>query len=720
MKRALALGLALFALGHCSDGQDPGINIDSGPNDAVRSETNIREPDFFVAPDINTNLDLINDPGGPIIEILHPVEEFLNKNPIIKVRARISPSDATRVVDAQSVMLQVMQPAQAPVRMSLGAAQDEYEASIDLGNYDGSVLLKVSAKDQNGALSEKKRTFVQDAGPVIEFDSPEEGSSHKGSVTLQVKVRDPEGIKSFDVRVGSVSIPVTFFTVGDTRVYTGTLVFDDPAFPQPLDGPQVIIATATNVNDAVSTAEQNFVVDNQGPTITVNSQQPGDLIGGILQLSVDVTDTAGVLDSSVRCVIGNNLNSQTVFLTRTPGTSTFTGQYDTAQASKVEVLPLMSWRASDKLGNEGSVDFTARLDTGPPIVQVQPSALVGQIAQEVDAGFECSYTFPLMGVAANTDLDTVFQFSWPRVRIWDQGQIPAQGGRIPISGIDTSSVKLYMLRDNSKPLVVNTVGVNGPGGEKWCDSINPEVIPSGSNPQPGQAIAVDMAPLMPRNVADYQPGAAPFFSAICMEGSDEEAPEPVCTLGDGTVTVLGTPIDPLFSEPSVYVIPPVTGSSSGCMGLRFDYLANNVEDGWICVAAVAADNLGNRGISTPSRIWVDKNGDGLDKDGNAKAAVTPPDCVGSQDPTTGVVDPNDNCVYRPPTQSLHYCQSDTECGSWGDTCTGSGGNYGVCEQTCTDPSDCPSGRTCFRNRCRRNDFPQQWYPGGIEGWIVLE
>ena len=38
----------------------------------------------------------------------------------------------------------------------------------------------------------------------------------------------------------------------------------------------------------------------------------------------------------------------------------------------------------------------------------------------------------------------------------------------------------------------------------------------------------------------------------------------------------------------MYSIPPVTGPL-GCLGLPFDFLANEFEDGWVCASAVAVD-----------------------------------------------------------------------------------------------------------------------------------
>ena len=48
-----------------------------------------------------------------------------------------------------------------------------------------------------------------------------------------------------------------------------------------------------------------FLIDKSGPTITATTPGPGDIVGGVINISATVADDSGVLDSSVVAVISN-------------------------------------------------------------------------------------------------------------------------------------------------------------------------------------------------------------------------------------------------------------------------------------------------------------------------------------------------------------------------------------------------------------------------------
>jgi hypothetical protein len=59
--------------------------------------------------------------------------------------------------------------------------------------------------------------------------------------------------------------------------------------------------------------------------------------------------------------------------------------------------------------------------------------------------------------------------------------------------------------------------------------------------------------------------------------------------------------------PSIYTIGPIVSDGLQCAGHQFDAGANNLKDGWACLAVVASDTLGNKQVSRPIRICVAVN-----------------------------------------------------------------------------------------------------------------
>jgi hypothetical protein len=55
--------------------------------------------------------------------------------------------------------------------------------------------------------------------------------------------------------------------------------------------------------------------------------------------------------------------------------------------------------------------------------------------------------------------------------------------------------------------------------------------------------------------------------------------------------------------PSIYTIGPIVSDGLECAGHQFD-ASNNLKDGWACLAATAADSLGNKQVSRPIRVCV--------------------------------------------------------------------------------------------------------------------
>ena len=625
-------------------------------------------PDGVVAPDVGLVLDgrradigsfpdgLPTDSEGPDIEIVSPLEGQTVIGDLIRVTATITDEDG---VDDQTVELTLQ--GQEPVAMSITDTPNVYEALAEVSQYTDKVRLWVTASDLEGKSNTEVLNFARDPGPLIQVLSPAEDSRHKGSVSIQVAVGDEISVTSFEVRIGTVVLTsLTAKELGDNKqLYTGTIKFDDPLFNPSLSGKQVLTFSAENENGARASEQRIFFVDDVGPTITIQSQSAGDLIGGIIEIQAQVTDPAGVVGSSVRCVIGNNLDTREVQLTANPTTpNVYEGQFDTRTFTPYMLFPVMSFRAADRLGNEATQDIEVALDSGPPRLELDPPTMYFHARRRQGGGVFCSHPFDPVGPDAANDQQVVGQIQPFRVRIEDKGNaVPFTAFSI-IAGVDRSSTKMFLLDDTSQALTIDTTG------DGVCDSVNPAVVPLGSAPDVSQAVAIDLVGVPPAGSANFTPytidgSGSPTGNLFplgsgCVDGEDSDPPRALCEVSQLTVAtpapVASGAGEDQRTEPAIYTIPPVVQSSLlKCLGFPFDFLANDFEDGWICVAASASDNLGNHGISRPLRVWVAKDWDG-------RSTVTPtspaPNCTGTLDADTGQVDTSRPCSFRPVTDDF--------------------------------------------------------------------
>ena len=582
------------------------------------------------------------DSEGPTITIKAPSAGDIVVDDLLRVEATVADPDG---VDPTSVILTL--PGKQPTTMTrVAASTNDFEALVDVSSLSGEVYLWIAATDILGHQNSKLVQFTRDPGPVITFLAPTAGGSFKGSLLVEVTVADPEPLQSFTLLVGKDTVKVTKKTISPTKaLYTGTLDFD--AFTPPLSGKQVLTATAANTNGAETEEQRIFYVDDEGPTITVKSQSEGQIIAGTIDLEAEVTDPAGVLPSSVKCVIGDGASAKTVQLKATLNAkNTYTGQFDTRTFDQDQLWPVMSFRAEDVLGNESHRDIQVGLDNGAPIIELDPSSKV-YIGRYMLGVLECSHPFDPVGNDAANDLTLVPQIVPLRARVEDQGNFAASARFTPVAAVEDTSVWMYVSDDTQKPLVVDSTG------DGYCDSVNPELVPLGSQPQQGKAIAVNLGavPVDGEGNFTYWAGSLP---AGCTPGTALAPPKPLCTVTTLTKAIFYS-ADP--TTPAVYAIPPaLAGDQVQCMGLPFDFKANGISKGWTCVAVEAADKAGNVGVSPPLRLYYEPAAVGQ---GPLPAgAGSPPTCTGTYNPTTKKSSPG-SCKFRGPFQGFPQTYPDT-------------------------------------------------------------
>jgi hypothetical protein len=503
---------------------------------------------------------------------------------------------------------------------SAGAAATTYvyaETPIDLSALASAAYeLHVTATTVAGATGTAVRLFRADAGPTIVITKPVSGSSYKGSIAAQVTITDAifAPISAVTMSVGGHDLTPTGPT-GTPATQYGTLI-DFDAYMPPLDGEQLFTVSAANSNGTTSTAAVRFVIDNQGPAITGTTPAAGDMVGSLITIAAQVADPAGVLDASVVAVVGHGDQTFTVKLDPDATTAgRYSHQFDTRLLDVHDLYPTISFRASDLLGNESSIGYVVALDNTPPLADLDPPSDL-RVRVKGSGVWTCSWPFDPLGSDAVADGDLVAQLFDVRARVEDRGNTPYSGGAdvIPVSLVDPARVELLVLSGAAQPLVVDS------DGDGVCDKINPLLVPTTTPMSSSDALLVNMVPVAPSGTADLtlDPSIAADPSLDCVAGSASTSPEPLCLTTDLTIAIPYA----ASNEPAVWTLAPVVAGALQCVGNQFDAYANNIRDGWACLAVRAADKLGNMQVSRVLRVCVDHDGVGNECPHRAIAAVS--------------------------------------------------------------------------------------------------
>jgi hypothetical protein len=263
----------------------------------------------------------------------------------------------------------------------------------------------------------------------------------------------------------------------------------------------------------------------------------------------------------------------------------------------------VSFRASDLLGNESSIGYTVALDNTPPLADLDPSWHF-RVRVKSASVWSCSWEFDPLGSDAVDDGEKTAQLFDVRARVEDRGNSPLSGGAdiIPISLVDPGRVELLVLDDTTQPLVVDS------DGDGVCDKINPLLVPTTTPMSSKDALLVNLIPIVSAGHADLttDPSILNDPTLPCVPGTDAAHPDPLCYTTDLTMAIPYT----TGAEPAIWTLAPVIPSGLQCVGNQFDAFANNVHDGWACMAVRAADKLGNVQVSRVLRVCVDHDGVG--------------------------------------------------------------------------------------------------------------
>jgi hypothetical protein len=556
------------------------------------------------------------------------------------------------------------------------AANSEFATRTDLTTLEtGIYILAVSAVTRNGGMGSATTMVQVDAGPTLRIVSPKSGGTYKGSVAVQVQIdAAPFGLAAETIEATVGGYPVALIPSAETPgLYEGLIAFD--SYIPPLIDEQKLTVAASNSLGTRNEASVKFVVDVKGPVFSDTLPAPGAVVGGVILIRAKITDISGILGPSVIAVIGDKITPSFILELEpevgSPGY--YSALFDTAKLTACKpapntdlcnVLPNLSFRASDTLGNDSYMAYDFAVDNHPPVFDLDPPPM-RLIKYETKLRMNvCSWAFDPLGDYAGVghmpgDNCVVAQAFDLRARIEDWGNRAEGLTVVPISGVDPVTTSMYVLDDTAQPLVVDM------DGDGVCDGINPLLEPT-TTPLTSskQVLTVRLVPVPPTGKGDFTPDPAlanPFIPSPgdpvvmanypgCIAGIDPEAPSRLC--GVQTIPIaLGYPtaLDP---QAAVWTIEPLTDGEPWCLGGQFDTYANQIGPGWACFAAAGRDLNGNRGVSKPLHLWIDYRyiEDGFPASGptcaDPPAAAGPaPDCTGTYDPTTNQVS-NKPCTAR--------------------------------------------------------------------------
>lgn len=572
----------------------------------------------------------------------------------ITARCRVEPNASTGdLVDPTSVRISAIAAGSAVEAVAQpGGEPSVYSADLTLSEFpNGSLTARCTAADtaaEPRTNSDEIATFL-DLGPRIDVFSPMSGSSYARQVDVVFKVTGAPvaagdtgatpDLVGVEVLVGGTV--VGGFTSDATGLFQGTIEFDDAVFPAPLDGLQTLTVRAPNTRSpdpVVRITSSTFDADADGPTIAVGSPAPGELVSGIVTLTATVTDDAGVDPDSVVATVAGVHEVELMGV----GGSSYQGTFDTRILVGM-VFPTIVVRARDLVGNQSSSGFVVALDNVPPVASLDPPP-VRESRIDPEVGLLCSLLFDPVGEDAVNDGQTVAQLSELRARINDLGNTASavSSVNIPVAGVDASTVQLWVLDASDRALIVDT------NNDGICDQINPKLQPTSVPVAANEAAVIDMIPVAPAGSSLFSPPNTPYAGPAedaCVAPLEEATPvPPLC------VTTPATRVteENVGTGAVIYTLPPAEGFQ--CLGNAFDAVATNISDGWACVAVRAEDALGNVGISAPTRVCFDSDGDQSDGclpwgevwDEGTMGALA--DCTGTYDALADSVDAAADCV----------------------------------------------------------------------------
>jgi hypothetical protein len=557
----------------------------------------------------------------PVVDEVVAVEDM-------RVLCEATPGASGKPINPSTVTIEVLdaagevavglddQPLSAPGAPT--GEDDEYSAEFGLASVpSGRMSVRCSVKGQDETLSGSATldTFL-DHGPTIVEKLPEVDSAHpiEGALEVEFTVTptplsddDTEAeVTSVTLYVAGVKIDAVTEDTDSLGTYRASVDFTDQnLFEEPPTEHTSIRIEVTNARTPVGASavrDYPFVVDGVGPTITFVNSSPRAVFGETV-VEFTITDSGAGLDEDTLeiQVSGYRGDDDDVGgpVKYKPGqTSVWTAQgnrygfrFDTGFLEDIESQITVNVRALDAAGNLGeSLSLPLNLDNVPPWIDLDPGNI-----RVIDGQDYCSASFDPLGNAANDREIVPVRNKRFRALIYDQTTFGSGGLVSYMAGTNQKSARLYIQPDATQPLLVDK------SGDGVCDDLAREdfdyfglsAVKGAGQLTYTTSDSATLPAITNQCTTKVHPGALP--KTLCGEISDMT----LVVEHDSKVQQ---------GEPIVYGLgnlPPAE-----CTGTTWD-LGNVVdEDGWICLAARATDNLGNTGVSRPLRVCFDDPIDG--------------------------------------------------------------------------------------------------------------
>lgn len=544
MKHSLVLAMCLATACGGTDDPGPGVffdaapRVDAGPLDAA-------PPDAVSMTDAAPLPDGPTDTLGPIVAVLSPAmnDSDLTATAMVttaqftaRCEARPNPTTMSPIDSLAVEMTAIVgtRSQSAPARPT--PTPHEYHAAFDLTGFPNGVLqVRCTARDTEPVphVNSDEITNFLDLGPRINVFNPLPSSSYANSVDVLFEAQ-PWVVQAGDTAAavspttvkmcvaganiivaadgGGTYSSIIYFNaedyVADPDFTTplpncaGTGLMPQPAWSPPLEGATSALFSATNSRGVTRTVRVDYIADSKGPIVTITSPAAGELVGGFMTVTANVSDPAGV--SQVTGTIAHFWE----FPMSGSGAS-YSGTFDTRQLPHFFVYPLLEVRARDLVGNERAAGMIVTLDNTAPLLSLDPPHLREAIAEkgprclsalsnqraECDACLatdactntwlspactgdpagsdcqdlmdspqgdtcetclkphgchkcaECSRTFDPVGDDAISDGQLVRQLSEPRLRVEDHGNAPTflpDDIDTKVAGVAAPSVQLFI------------------------------------------------------------------------------------------------------------------------------------------------------------------------------------------------------------------------------------------------------------------------------------
>lgn len=372
--------------------------------------------------------------------------------------------------------------------------------------------------------------------------------------------------------------------------------------------------------------------DTEGPIIIIRSPAPFQVLRGLTTVIAEIVDTGVGLDpQSPQLILGDRL---TVPLERTDGATQFfeatvnLDEFRAALSLAVEVT------AADLNGNESVVGNSFILDYAGPLLDLEP-APIRPYFNDTQLGTICGAAVEQLGdtslrngTVINPGAQNGLAF-FARAEIVDRATGGPYAVPAPSAGIDDATAILVLLDQDALGQGRRLLSSSVDGGR--CDRIHPDVIPRPIEDPLASPIAV-----VQTLVRTFALGFPDLSSATLLRDEpmaiEGPPPEPCDLWPTDIPPELGLSAPPFVEvcpvvDPSLKffrLTPTLSGerlsqvfvlnaydstSDLLCSGAFFDSF-NLVENGPACVAAFAADEVGNTAVSRPLYICIDRNNSG--------------------------------------------------------------------------------------------------------------